>query len=101
MAYAWWMARRGRRLTPIVLADEDRAILVRLSKRPTAPHGIAQRARIVLLSSEGLSNTAVAERMAVNHTTVTKWRNRFLHGGLDALADEPRPCAPLPFGYAA
>src|SRR5579872_940180 len=92
------MARRGRALTPITLSDDDRAALVRLSKRPTVPHGIATRARIVLLSANGLSNVDVATRTGVNGATVRKWRGRFLTGGIDALADEPRPGVPRTYG---
>ena len=53
--------------------------------------GLAQRARIVLLSGEGLGTTAVAERVGVSRPTVILWRNRYLDGGVDALADLPRP----------
>jgi transposase len=82
----------------LVLGEEDRETLRRWSRRPKSPHSIAQRARIVLLSADGLTNVAVAERVGVNQATVTKWRNRFLAGGLDALADEPRPGAPRKWG---
>ncbi len=58
---------------------------------------MAQRARIILSSGEGLSNEAVAERVGVDRRTVTKWRNRFLRGGIEALADEPRPGVPRKF----
>jgi transposase len=92
------MATRGRPLAPITVSDEDREVLVRLSKRPTAPHGIATRARIVLLSSEGLSNTEVAQRVGVDQATVRKWRERYRAGGIDALSDEPRPGVPRTFG---
>ena len=69
-------------------------MLVRWSRRPTSPQSIAQRARIVLLAGEGMSNVAVAERVGVNQATVVKWRKRFLERGLDGLVDEPRPGAP-------
>jgi transposase len=82
----------------LVLSEDDRETLRRWSRRPKSPHSIAQRARIVLLAGDGLTNVAVAERVGVNHATVTKWRNRFLAGGLDALADEPRPGAPRKWG---
>ena len=92
------MATRGRPLVPIAVSDEDREVLVRLSKRPTAPHGIATRARIVLLSGDGLSNVEVAKRVGVNQETVRKWRERYRNGGVDALSDEPRPGVPRTFG---
>jgi len=69
-------------------------VLLRWSRRPKSPHSIAQRARIVLLAAEGMSNVAVADKVGVNQATVVKWRKRFLAGGLDGLVDEPRPGAP-------
>jgi transposase len=92
------MARRGRPLAPISLSDEDRSVLVGLAKRPTTPHGIATRARIVLLSAEGLSNVEVASRVDVDYATVRKWRGRYMAGGIAALTDEPRPGVPRKFG---
>ena len=53
--------------------------------------GLAQRARIVLLSSEGMGTTAVAERIGVSRPTVILWRDRYQQGGVDALVDLPRP----------
>ena len=47
----------------------------------------------MLLSADGLSNVAVAERVGVNQATVVKWRKRFIEGGVDGLIDEPRPGA--------
>jgi transposase len=73
---------------------EEREALLRWSRRPKSPHSVAQRARIVLLAADGLTNVAVAERVGVNQATVVKWRNRFLARGLDGLVDEPRPGAP-------
>jgi len=36
--------------------------------------GLAQRARIVLLAGEGLSNTEIATRVGVSRPTVIHWR---------------------------
>ena len=69
-------------------------MLVRWSKRPKAPHSIAQRARIVLLAADGLSNNEVADKVGCNQATVVKWRKRFIERGLDGLPDDPRPGAP-------
>ena len=70
-------------------------VLARWSKRPTAPHSIAQRARIVLLAADGLSNNEVADKVGCNQATVVKWRKRFIERGLDGLPDDPRPGAHL------
>jgi DNA-binding CsgD family transcriptional regulator len=38
--------------------------------------GLAQRARIVLLAAEGVSNTEIADRVGVSRPTVIDWRCR-------------------------
>ncbi len=38
--------------------------------------GLAQRARIVLLAGEGVSNTEIARRVGVSRPTVLAWRDR-------------------------
>ena len=78
----------------LTVSDEDREVLARWSRRPTAPHSIAQRARIVLLAADGLSNNEVADKVGCNQATVVKWRKRFIERGLDGLPDDPRPGAP-------
>ena len=88
------MAGRGRPKALLTVSAEDRVVLVRWSKRPTSPHSIAQRARIVLLAADGLSNNEVADKVGCNQATVVKWRKRFVERGLDGLPDDPRPGAP-------
>ena len=78
----------------LTLSDEEREALRRWARRPKSPHSIAQRARIVLLAADGLTNVAVADKVGVNPATVLKWRKRFLERRLDGLVDEPRPGAP-------
>jgi winged helix-turn helix protein len=56
--------------------------------------GLAQRARIVLLAAEGMSNTEVAERVGVSRPTVISWRSRDDRRGIAGLLDEPRPGRP-------
>lgn len=69
-------------------------MLERWSRRPKSPHSIAQRARIVLLAADDVSNKDVAAKVGVNPATVLKWRKRFLERRLDGLIDEPRPGTP-------
>jgi transposase len=88
------MGERGRPRQPLSVTDEERATLLRWSKRPKSPHSIAQRARIVLLAADGMANIAVADKVGVNQATVVKWRSRFLARRLEGLLDEPRPGAP-------
>jgi transposase len=88
------VAGRGRPKALLTVSDEDREVLVRWSNRPKSPHSIAQRARIVLLAADGLSNNEVADKVGCNQATVVKWRQRFIERGLDGLPDDPRPGAP-------
>lgn len=92
------MASRGRPRQPLTVTDEEREVLERWSRRPKSPHSIAQRARIVLLAADDMSNKDVAEKVGVNPATVLKWRKRFLERRLDGLIDEPRPGAPRSIG---
>ena len=72
----------------LTVSAEDREILVRWSRRPTSRHSIAQRARIVLLAADGLSNNEVADKVGCNQATVVKWRQRALRAAAwGAFAD--------------
>ena len=49
-----------------------------------------QRARIVLLSYQGLLVQEIAERLELHHQSVRKWVNRFSKLGILGLEEEPR-----------
>ena len=84
----------GRKLTPLVLTDELREQLEAWSRSTSMPHGLVLRARIILTSAEGLTNTAVARQLGISLPTVGKWRKRFLDLGVQGLHDDARPGAP-------
>ena len=58
------------------------------------PHGIVRRARIVLLSAEGVGATEIAKRCRVSRPTVSLWRRRYRERGLQGLHAEWRPGRP-------
>lgn len=86
--------RRGPRLEPLRISPPERARLEQWMRRRKTAHGLARRARIILLSATGMSNTEVAEKVGVTKQTAGKWRQRFLARRIDGLPDEPRPGTP-------
>ena len=79
----------------------DREELVRLTRSSSVRAGLAQRARIVLLAADGVSNTAIADRVGVSRPTVIGWRERYQASGIVGLADEPRSGRPRSIDHAA
>ena len=64
-----------------------------LTRSSSAPAGLAQRVRIVLLAADGVSNTEIASRMAISRPTVIAGRALDdASGGLRdrALSGRPR-----------
>jgi transposase len=86
--------RMGRPLKDLELTDEEREKLELIARRPKTSQRMALRARIVLLSASGKSNSAVCEQLRCSMPTVGKWRERFRVHRLEGLVDEPRPGAP-------
>ncbi len=74
---------------PIELAVGEREQLESWSRRHSSAQALALRSRIVLAAAEGLKNTEIAERLAIDIATARKWRNRFAADRLDGLVDEP------------
>ena len=86
---------RGRpHKVELVLPEEDRAQLMRWTKRSKSSNGLAQRARIILRCAEGLASSAVAKELQLTDQTVCKWRSRYIARGPAGLLDEPRSGAP-------
>jgi transposase len=79
---------------PLILTPEERAALAALGRQRMTPQALALRARIVMACADGATVTRVAADLEVTRDTVRKWRDRFLRGRLDGLADLPRPGAP-------
>ncbi|MFJ9543455.1 helix-turn-helix domain-containing protein [Streptomyces sp. NPDC101225] len=84
----------GRPRDTVVLTEEERAVLLAVTRSRTCPQARALRARIVLACADEPTNTAVAERLGVSRDMVTKWRGRFLADRLDGLAERQRPGRP-------
>jgi transposase len=81
-----------------VLSPAEKEKLTLIASRPKSNQRDAQRARIILGASEGLTNTEIARRERVSLPTVGKWRSRYAREKIEALADAPRSGAPRSIG---
>jgi len=102
---------------PIDLTESQQTILESILRKQTLPHRLIQRARIILLASQGLSNTVISQKVNLHRHQVRYWRQRWLEAEqhlkelegegisqkqlLDevnaTLGDEPRSGAPATF----
>jgi transposase len=91
----------NRPASALPLRAGDREELVRRTRSSSVRAGLAQRARIVLLASDGVANTAIAVRVGVSRPTVTAWRARYSARGLAGLDDEARSGRPRHIDHRA
>jgi transposase len=67
---------------PLPVTDQQRSVLETLIRSHTAPHRDVQRARVLLMASDGFANTRIAVEVGVSAATVANWRTRFSEDGL-------------------
>jgi hypothetical protein len=87
------MPKIGRPRAEVVVTDDERAALARLTKRTRVNRAVAFRARIVFRCIDA-SDTAVARRRRTTKTTVATWRGHFVERRLAGLYNVPRIGAP-------
>jgi transposase len=81
------------------LSPADRERLRGIVSAPLSPQKHVWRARIILLSSDGLGTSAIMAATGKSKTCVWRWQERFMHEGVDGLLrDKTRPPgrAPVP-----
>jgi len=88
------VARTGRPKVELLLSDEERAQLLRWSRRAKSAQALALRSKIVLACANGVDNKTVATQLSCSAVTVGKWRARFVEHRLDGLTDDARPGRP-------
>ena len=85
----------------IVLTEEERVALTKLSQSRLTSVRLGQRAQIVLLAAQGMPNREIAEEMGVGRIQVARWRGRYVKmRWAGSEQDLPRG-APLKKGRAA
>lgn len=78
----------------IELGAEQRTELEKLVRSRRTPQAVALRARIVLMTADGMLPGMIGSQLGVSQPTIRKWRARFLEQGLPGLRSEPRPGRP-------
>src|SRR5258708_33231138 len=63
-----------REATAITLTNEERTELEGLARSTKTEHRLRQRARIVLLSADGLATRAIGRAVGCTTGTASKWR---------------------------
>jgi transposase len=80
--------------TIITLTEAERSELAGVVRTRTAPYRKVQRAHLVLLAAEGMTNTAIAQEVGLTRSRVVAWRQRFARARRAGLEDAPRPGKP-------
>jgi putative transposase len=86
--------RTGRPKTPIILSKEEHEQLKSMVNSRSLPHGLVNRAQIVLMAAEGATNPAIAQEVKLSLPAICKWKQRYLRQGLSGLHDELRAGRP-------
>ena len=76
--------------------DETRELSHRATKY-TLPYFQVQRAKMILLAAEGLSNDEIAMRLGTRREVVSMWRKRFFEQRFSGLEERVRPGRPRVF----
>jgi putative transposase len=78
---------------PIIysISEQQREELVTMRRSLKLQKRYVDRAKVILLSSEGKTIDHIMEQTLLSRRAVNKWRQRFKSLGVDGLKDAPRP----------
>jgi transposase len=76
------------------LTAEEEATLRGWTRKGTSEQRLVERAKIILLSHEGVTVENIALQLDTRPARVSKWRQRFAQDRLSALSDAPRSGKP-------
>lgn len=81
-----------RRAVEITLDEKTLQQLEALSRSRSAPVRLVERAKIVLLSADGLECIEIGKRLGITRQKASRWRSRFSKMGMAGIEkDAPRP----------
>lgn len=86
---------RSKKYGDIILRNGDREILEKIANSQTAEYRKVQRAKMILYSADGMSNTEIAKMLGVHYNTVSTFVNKYVAAGLEyAMNDAIRSGKP-------
>src|SRR5216683_6539316 len=88
----------GRPNTVVEVSAAENEQLRSIARSRSLPHSLVRRARIVLMSAEGVSNQTIAARCGVSVPTISHWRRCWRERGVAGLHGELRPGRPRSHG---
>jgi len=84
------MARGRKTSFTIRLTPAQRQTLLMWQRATSVPAGLARRARMILLLTDGMTITAAAATAGLSRHHSYKWIWRFVQEGVEGLHDTPR-----------
>jgi len=81
---------RGRPKAALVLSEDERAQLASFARSRSLASALSNRAKIIVASADGETNSAIASRLQINPGTVRKWRTQFIERRINGLYSETR-----------
>ena len=79
-----------------MISDGQREVLESLARSQSAAHRVVQRARVLLLAADGVSNSEISEAVGVSRPTVLAWRDQFEEEGLTEFGVVAKGRGPKP-----
>src|ERR1700689_1043932 len=84
----------GRPNVVVAVSAAEAEQLRSIARSRSLPHSLVRRARIVLMSAEGIANQIIAERCGGRVPTISHWRRCWRERGIAGLHGELRPGRP-------
>src|SRR6516164_10202629 len=70
---------------PVVIDSSQKGVLEQWARSRSLPARQVERAKVVLLASEGKTDLEIAAELRIGNHKVARWRKRFLKLGLAGL----------------
>src|SRR6476661_2949456 len=77
----------SRAAAPLTISDGQREVLETLASSRSAAYRVVQRAQVLLLAADGVSNSEISEVVGVSRPTVLAWRGQFEKDGLSGFGE--------------